>query len=102
MKFHVGGSLKRGLSFLTMSMPHHDIFNIYMVLQCEGSESSTVNKRSSQTTLISSRVHKKRDMDRGMGGALLTEKLDRSNYAYWEYKMHQYLLNQDYWSYMHG
>ena len=90
------------LSFLTMNMPHHDIVNIYMVLQCEGSESSTVDKRSSQTTLISGRVHKKRDMDRGMGGALPTEKLDRSNYTSWEYKMHEYILGHGYWCYIQG
>ena len=41
-------------------------------------------------------------MDRGMGGALPTEKLDRSNYASWEYKMHHYLLGHGYWSYIHG
>ena len=27
---------------------------------------------------------KKKKMDRGLGGALLIEKLDRSNYASWE------------------
>ena len=37
-----------------------------------------------------------------MGGALPTEKLDRSKYAYWEYKMNQYLLGHGYWSYIHG
>ena len=36
-----------------------------------------------------------------MGGALLIEELDRSNYTSWEYKMHQYLLGQGYWSYIH-
>ena len=29
-----------------------------------------------------------RNMDKGMGSSLLTEKLDRSNYKYWSYKMH--------------
>ena len=41
-------------------------------------------------------------MYRGMGGALPTEKLDRSNYVSWEYNMHQYLLGHDYRSYIHG
>ena len=29
-----------------------------------------------------------------MGNKLPTKKLDRHNYAYWEYKMHQYLIEQ--------
>ena len=33
---------------------------------------------------------------------LLTEKLDRSNYASWSYKMRQYLLGHGYWSYVDG
>ena len=37
-----------------------------------------------------------------MGGALPIEKLDKSNYASWEYKMHQYLLGHGYGSYIHG
>ena len=37
-----------------------------------------------------------------MSGAIPIEKLDRSNYASWEYKMHQYLLGHGYWSYIHG
>ena len=41
-------------------------------------------------------------MDRGMGGALPIEKLNRSNYASWEYKIHQYLIGNGYWSYIHG
>ena len=41
-------------------------------------------------------------MDRGMGSSLLTEKLDRTNYASWSYKMHQYLLGHGYWSYVDG
>ena len=32
----------------------------------------------------------------------IIEKLDRSNYSSWEYKMHQYLLENGYWSYIHG
>ena len=30
------------------------------------------------------------------------EKLDRNNYASWEYKMHQYLLEHGYWIYVDG
>ena len=41
-------------------------------------------------------------MDRGMASSLLTEKLDRSNYASWSYKMHQYMLGHGYWSYVDG
>jgi hypothetical protein len=41
-------------------------------------------------------------MDRGAGSFLPTEKLDRTNYASWLYKMHQYLLGHDYWSYVDG
>ena len=37
-----------------------------------------------------------------MGSALPTEKLDRNNFASWEYKMHQYLVGQGYWSYITG
>ena len=39
-------------------------------------------------------------MDRGMASSLPMEKLDRSNYASWSYKMHQYLLGHGYWSYV--
>ena len=41
-------------------------------------------------------------MDKGMHGALPIEKLDRSNYMSWAYKMHQYLLGHGYWSYVEG
>ena len=34
-------------------------------------------------------------MDRGMASSLPIEKLDRTNYASWSYKMHQYLLGHD-------
>ena len=38
-----------------------------------------------------------------MGSSLSTEKLARSNYAMsWSYKMHQYLLGHEYWSYVEG
>ena len=41
-------------------------------------------------------------MDRGMASSLPTEKLDRSNYASWLCKMHQYLLGHGYLSYVDG
>ena len=41
-------------------------------------------------------------MDRGMASSLPTEKLDRTNYASWSYKMHQYLLGHGYRSYVEG
>ena len=37
-----------------------------------------------------------------MTRSLPVEKLDRSNYASWSYKMHQYLLGHGYWSYVDG
>ena len=37
-----------------------------------------------------------------MASSLLTEKLDRTNYASWSYKMHQYMLGHGYWSYVEG
>ena len=37
-----------------------------------------------------------------MGSSLPREKLDRSNYSSWEYKMHQYLVGQGYWTYIKG
>ena len=37
-----------------------------------------------------------------MGSALPPEKLDRTNFTSWEYKMHQYLVEQGYWSYIQG
>jgi hypothetical protein len=41
-------------------------------------------------------------MDRGVGSFLPAEKLDKTNYASWAYKMHQYLLGHGYWSYVDG
>ena len=41
-------------------------------------------------------------MNNQMRGALPTEKLDRTNFTSWEYKMHQYLVGQGYWSYITG
>ena len=37
-----------------------------------------------------------------MTSSLPTEKLDRSNYALWSNKMHQYLLGHGYCSYVDG
>ena len=37
-----------------------------------------------------------------MASSLPTEKLDRTNYASWSYKMHQYLLGHGFWSYVDG
>ena len=39
-------------------------------------------------------------MNTQMGSALPSEKLDRNNFASWEYKMHPYLVGQGYWSYI--
>ena len=41
-------------------------------------------------------------MNTQMGSALPSEKLHRNNFASWEYKMHQYLVGQGYWSYIKG
>jgi hypothetical protein len=41
-------------------------------------------------------------MNRGVGSFLPTEKLDRTNYASWSYKMYQYLVGHGYWSYVDG
>ena len=41
-------------------------------------------------------------MNTQIGSALPSEKLDRNNFASWEYKMHQYLVGQGYWSYIEG
>ena len=41
-------------------------------------------------------------MNTQMGSTLPSEKLDRNNFASWEYKMHQYLVGQGYWSYIKG
>ena len=37
-----------------------------------------------------------------MASSLPTEKLNRTNYASWSYKMHQYLLGHGYWTYVDG
>ena len=37
-----------------------------------------------------------------MASSLPTDKLDKSNYASWSYKMHQYLLGDCLWSYVDG
>jgi hypothetical protein len=52
--------------------------------------------------LRTSEIDVKKEMDRGVGSFLPTEKLDRSNYASWSYKMHHYMLGHRYWSYVDG
>ena len=37
-------------------------------------------------------------MNTQIGSSLPSEKLDQNNFAYLEYKMHQYLATQGYWS----
>ena len=37
-----------------------------------------------------------------MGNSLPSKKLDRNNFASWEYKMHKYLVGHGYWSYIKG
>ena len=41
-------------------------------------------------------------MNTQMESALPSENLDQNNFASWEYKMHQYLVRQGYWSYIKG
>ena len=41
-------------------------------------------------------------MNTHMGKALSIEKLDRNNFASWEYKMHQDLVGQGFWIYVEG
>ena len=61
-------------------------------IRVRGLRSSAAN---GQTNLINVK-------NRGMASSLPTEKLDRSNYTSWSYKMHQYLLGHGYWSYVDG
>ena len=63
---------------------------------------SAVDNNSKQKTIISGGEKKKKKMDRGMASSLLKEKLNRSNYASWSYKMHLYLILNGYWSYVDG
>ena len=37
---------------------------------------------------------KNRNMVRGMGISFPTEKLDKSNYVSWSYKMHEYVVTE--------
>ena len=37
-----------------------------------------------------------------MGSYILNEKLDRNNFAYWEYKIHHNLVGHGYWFYIKG
>ena len=41
-------------------------------------------------------------MDKGMGSSLPMEKLNRGKYTSCSYKMHQYLLGHEYWTYVEG
>ena len=41
-------------------------------------------------------------MNTQMVSGLPSQKLDRNNFASWEYTMHQYLVRQGYWSYIKG
>ena len=41
-------------------------------------------------------------MNTQMSNSLHSEKLDHNNFSSWEYKMHQYLVGQGYWSYIKG
>ena len=41
-------------------------------------------------------------MNTQMGSTIPTKKLDSNNFASWEYKMHQYLVNQGYWGSIEG
>ena len=58
--------------------------------------------RTSAADIEGRKNQTRKEMDRGMGSSLSTEKLDRTNYASWSYKMHQYLLGHGYWSYVDG
>jgi hypothetical protein len=44
----------------------------------------------------------KKAIERGVGSFLPAEKLGKTNYASWLYKMYQYLLGHGYWSYVDG
>ena len=57
-------------------------------------DTSTINKT------VSSNKEGIDIMNTQVGSALPTEKLDRTNFVSWEYKMHQYLVKQGYWSYI--
>ena len=41
-------------------------------------------------------------MNTEMGSAFPAKKLDKKQLASWEYKMHEYLVGQVYWSYVEG
>ena len=68
----------------------------------KSSTADTKNLRENRVKFHLSKKEKTVNMDRGMGSSLPTEKLDRSNYASWLYKMHQHLLDHGYWSYVEG
>ena len=58
-----------------------------MVSEPEGWDSSAADRKASE-----------QDKDKFSVSEKKGEKLDRSNYASWSYKMHQYLLGHDYWA----
>ena len=68
-----------------------------MVSEREGGESSAADTKSEGQ-------HKDKEFssEQQEYSLLPTEKLNRSNYASWSYKMHQYLLGHGYWSYVEG
>ena len=39
-------------------------------------------------------------MNTQLGNTLPKEELDKTNFASWEYKMHQHLVSEGYWSYI--
>ena len=77
--------------------------NLLHGIRGRGLRTSTANERFPKTKPNTwQRTKNKVRMDRGMASLLPTEKLDRSNYAPWLYKMHQYLLWHGQWSYFDG
>ena len=72
-----------------------------MVLEREGQKNPLLPTRAFHTE-TKRLFSNNKNMDRGMGSLLPKENLDRSNYASWSYKMHQYLLGHEYLSYVEG
>ena len=71
-------------------------------IRAQGLRTSAANIRLEKQTLTGCKTNTEEAMDRGMTSSLPVEKLDRSNYVSWSYKMHQYLLRHGYWSYVEG
>ena len=74
-------------------------YSFYMVWEREGWEHVQPTLAWKENLPLK---NKKNRMDKGIASSLLTEELDRNNYASWLYKMHQYLLGHGYWSYVNG